>query len=119
MNICDLSRQFCPGFALGNVIVREFNRTDISTQQLSFTLTPEEAAPMSMIHVYIDNVSIGTVQGPFASGIPRSLSLGVPTTIDVTPGVTYTVIVEGVFSGGSGVAPSDYWQSINVVAVAG
>ena len=118
-NICFPDKQVCQGFVLGNVTLREFNRTDISTQQVLFTVTPEEQAPMARIYVYVDNVSMGTVEGPFASGVPRSVALGVPTTIDVTPGVSYSVVVEGVFGGSSGTSSADYWQSVSVVAVAG
>jgi len=118
-NLCYPDRQVCQGFALGNVTLREFNRTDISSQQVSFTVTAEGQAPMARIYVYVDNVSMGAVEGPFASGVPRLVALGVPTTIDVTPGVNYSVIVEGVFGGSSGTASADYWQSVSVVAVGG
>ncbi len=118
-NICFPDRQVCQGFVLGNLTLREFNRTDISSQQVSFTVTAAEQAPLARIYVYVDNISMGTVGGPFASGVPRLVALGVPTTIDVTPGVSYTVIVEGVLGGSSGTAPADYWQSVSVVAVGG
>ena len=118
-NICYPDRQPCLGFVLGNVTLREFNRTDISSQQVSFTVTAEEQSPMERIQVYVDNVSMGTVEGPFASNAPRPVALGVPTTIDVTPGVSYSVLVEGIYGGPSGSASVDYWQSVSVVAVGG
>ena len=118
-SMCFPDRQSCSAFALDNVTLREFNRTDISSQQISFTVTPEETASMARIEVYIDNISMGTVEGPFPPGTPKPVALGVPTTIDVTPGVTYSVVVEGIFNSSSGGSSSGYWESISVVAVAG
>lgn len=74
---------------------------------------------MASIAVYVDNVSLGTVEGPFAPNSPKSVALAVPTTIDVFPGTTYSVVVEGVFAASSSAPSTDYWQSVSVVAVAG
>jgi hypothetical protein len=82
-------------------------------------VTSKESSPMARIEVYVDNVSLGAVEGPFASGVPRLVSLGVPTTISVTPGVSYSVVVEGVFSASSGAVSAVYWQSISIVATGG
>lgn len=114
--ICPADKQDCPGFSLGNMTLRSLNRTDIDSQQVAFAVTSKEASPMARIEVFIDNVSLGTVEGPFAPGVPRLVSLGVPTTIIVTPGVSYGVVVEGIFSDSSGAATAEYWQSITVVA---
>jgi hypothetical protein len=118
-NICPSENGTCPGFGLGNASLRLFNLTDIVSQQISFVVVPKEAGSMARLYVYIDNISLGEVKGPFASGTPKLVALGVPTTITVTPGVSYEVVVEGVFSGSLGTASTEYWQSFSVVASAG
>lgn len=118
-SICQSSSGACSGFGLGNASLLLFNRTDIVSQEISFDVLPKEAGPMAQLYVYIDNISLGEVKGPFASGTPKLVSLGVPTTINVTPGVSYEVVVEGVFAGSSGAGSTDYWQSFSVVAVGG
>jgi hypothetical protein len=117
--ICLPDRQACPGFSISNATLRLLNRTDITSQQVSFLVTSKEAGPMTRIDVYIDNVSLGEVEGPFASGIPKLVALGVPTTVLVKPGSGYTVVVEGVFADSSGALSAEYWQSISVVAIGG
>lgn len=117
--ICPADKQDCPGFSLGSMTLRSLNRTDIDSQQVAFAVTPKEASPMARIEVFIDNVSLGAVEGPFAPRVPRLVSLGVPTTISVTPGVIYSVVVEGIFNDSSGAAFAEYWQSTAVVAVGG
>ena len=118
-NICQSSSGTCQGFSLGNASLLLFNRTDIVSQQISFTVLPKEAGPMAQLYVYIDNISLGEVKGPFASGTPKLVALGVPTTITVTPGVSYEVVVEGVFAGSLGTSSTEYWQSFSVVAAGG
>lgn len=118
-SICYPARQPCPGFSLGNANLRSLNRTDINSQQLSLTVTSEDAGQMARIDVYMDNVSLGEVEGPFEQGTPRLVALGVPTTITVTPGMSYEVVVEGTYPASSSAPQLEYWQSISVVASGG
>ncbi|MDV3293113.1 MAG: hypothetical protein LYZ70_02475 [Nitrososphaerales archaeon] len=69
--------------------------------------------------MYIDNVSLGAVQAPFKPGTTKLVGLGVPTTISVSVGRSYSVLVGGSYAGTAGVPPSEYWQRIDVVASAG
>lgn len=117
--ICLPDKQSCPGFSLGNASLRLFNRTDIISQQVSFSVTSKELGPMARIDVYVDNVSLGEVAGPFASDAPKQVALGVPTTITVNPGSNYTVVVEGIFTDATGAPSAEYWQSISVSATGG
>jgi len=118
-SICYPAKQACIGFMISNAALVLYNRTDITSQQISFTLTNMETGPMARISVYVDNVSLGVVQGPFASGAPKPVAVGVPTTITVNPGSSYSVVVEGILTDSAGVATSEYWQSISVVATGG
>ena len=113
--VCVPEKQSCPGFTLGNVTLRVLNRTDIDSQQMSFVLIPGGPGPMSRVSVYIDNISLGAVDGPFAPGVPKLVALGVPTTINVTPGASYGIVVQGTFAESA----TDYWQSVSVVATGG
>jgi hypothetical protein len=117
--ICFPQKQTCPEFVLANETLRVFNRTDIISQQVSLSVTASGNRSMAEVALYLDNVSLGVVDGPFDLGVARQIAVGVPTTIVVQPGTSYSVVVEGVYTDSSGARTIDYWQSVTVVASSG
>jgi hypothetical protein len=114
--ICSPSAQQCPGFSVNNASLRVLNLTDVISQQISFVATAKATTSMALVKVYLDNVSLGVVEGPFAPGAPKLVSLAVPTTIAVSAGQSYGVVVEGVYTDSSGAVTAEYWQAFDVVA---
>ncbi|MDV3243680.1 MAG: hypothetical protein LYZ66_00730 [Nitrososphaerales archaeon] len=92
---------------------------DITSQELTFSITATSSGPMARVDVYIDNVSVGAVQGPFESGVPKQVGLGVPTTITVSVKQSYRVLVGGVYTDSAGKTAAEYWQAFDVVAAGG
>ncbi len=119
LKTCSASLGACPGFSLSAVGLRVTYFTDATSQVLTFAVLATTPNPISQLEVYIDNVSLGVVQGPFNLGTPKLVGLGVPTTITVVVGQTYTVLVGGSYMVTGGSAQSEYWQTIGVVASGG
>jgi hypothetical protein len=99
--------------------IRAEEITDIISQQVSLSVTAKGNGSMAEVAMYLDNISLGVVDGPFVPGVAREVALAVPTTIVVQPGSTYSVVVEGVYANSSGLRSIDYWQSVSVVASSG
>jgi len=103
----------CSGFRITSANLTVHTSEDIVSQILSLQFSTSGNVAMSDVHVFIDNISVGTVDGPFAPGVSRPVSLGISTTITITPGESYKVLVEGDFGKQQVV---EYFQSIDVVA---
>lgn len=67
--------------------------------------------PIESLEIFVDNASGGTLQGPFLPGASQVLSLTLPATIAVSPGMTYNLSVEGFYGGGHVI-----WGSTEVTA---
>lgn len=107
----------CPGFQITSARITSVSLPDVSSQTVQLGIKATGAGPMSKVVVLLDNVSMGTVVGPFEAGVNRVVTLGVPTTMTVEKGKSYTIVVEGVYPGGmGGQAELDYWDSVAVVA---
>ncbi len=106
----------CGTFGVLSANVTVINSTDITSQFVDLAILPGGSSSMARIQVYLDNVSIGTESGSFPLGKVSSFELGVPTTIVVTPGETYTVEVQGVYQTPQGQLLGNVWVPVVVVA---
>ena len=95
-----------------HVALSVFDTQDVTSQVLTLSIVATGGEAMSELRVLFENVSLGSVPGPFEPGVARSVSFGVPTTISVTLSQSYPVVVEGVYGQQGG----EYWQSIEVFA---
>ena len=67
---------------------------------------------MSSVNLFIGNQSAGAVGGPFEPGVNKIVNITLPTTIEVSPGKTYLLSIEGFYGAGS----TGVWESTEVKA---
>lgn len=106
----------CSRFTIDSANLTVIVADGVESQFLNMKLTAAGEVPMAKIQVFVDNVSVGVVNGPFAAERPALASLAIPTTITVTQGNTYVILVEGTFVGPAGQTTSNYTQEAVVVA---
>jgi hypothetical protein len=106
----------CPGFEIDGVSLSVHTYQDITSQELTLTITPRGNGPMARVSIFLDNVSLGVVEGPFAQGATSIVSAAVPTTIVVNPDSAHKVVVEGTYTDSAGSITATYWVSVDVVA---
>ena len=99
------------GILSANLTVINSTEADVLSQYIGLEVLPSGAAPLTELHVYLDNISIGTEPGPFALGKAYEFELGVPTSIVINPGTRYALEVEGVYGTGG-----DVLVSVGVIA---
>lgn len=76
---------------------------------LAFEVTGPSA--VTGLRFFVDNISAGTLQGPFATGSVRVMNVTLPATVSVASGATYLLSVEGLYGNGSAV-----WSNVEVTA---
>ena len=114
---CTVSVGTCPGFRIASLNLTVKTAGDITSQQLILTVVATSGGQMSYVKVFLGNVPIGSVDGPFTTS-PRAVALGVPTTIAIVGGASYKVTIEGVYvDPASGLVIGDYVQNLDVTAV--
>ena len=106
----------CPGFAIDGAGLSVNLYQDLTSQVLTVTITPLGGVALGRVAIFLDNVSLGVVEGPFSPGSASNVSAGVPTTITLTPGTTYHVVVEGFYLDPAGELTGTYWGSTSVRA---
>lgn len=114
---CPAQKGHCPGFQVTSANLTVMSPEDYTSQWLTLDITATGSSPMSRVQVFFDNVSLGFDEGPFAPGVGKTVGVGVPTTITVAVGQSYSILVEGVYvNAATGQTTADYWQSLEVVA---
>lgn len=107
----------CPGFAIDSTNLWAVNQyQDITSQGLTIQFTPLGGVALGSVAVFLDNVSLGVTEGPFAPGAAATVSVGVPTTITITAGTLHHVVVEGFYLGSTGSVTGSQRESVAVVA---
>jgi len=114
-NTCSPSEVSCPSFTITSL--------KLNTENITSELGPENQTDIALgldvsggttitkISLFVGNSSAGTLPGPFDPGVNQVLNITLPSTVQVSPGATYVVYVEG-FSGSG----STYWASMKVIA---
>lgn len=113
---CSSGAEGCPGFKIDGANLSVNIYQDITSQELTLKITPRGSVPVASVSLFLDNISLGVVEGPFVPGVATSVSAGVPTTIVLEPGSTHEVVVEGVYVDPAGAVTGTYWESVSVVA---
>jgi hypothetical protein len=116
---CSALSGTCPGFEItsASLSVTTISEADVNSQELTLGINATGSTSMARIQVFIANVSLGNVAGPFEPGIPKIVGVAVPTTMILNDGQSYQVVVEGVYANSAtGATTGDYWQSVSVVA---
>ena len=102
---CTSTGVSCPSFSVSQAVLLTNNYNDTlgpgSHIDLSFTLGVLAGSTLSSVSLYLGNVSVGSVQGPYAPGLHQVTDYVLPTTVSATAGATYTLTVEGLFADGS------------------
>jgi hypothetical protein len=107
----------CDGFQIGSANLTVYQAEDIQRQTLSLEISAFGNESMTSVSVCVNDAPLGSVSGPFTPGVPRLVTLGVPTTLSISQGQEYTVAAEGVFpSAEAGGPSSEYFQSVLVQA---
>jgi hypothetical protein len=106
----------CSRFTIDSAKLTINETEDVVSQFLTIEVTPAGDVSMAKMQVFLDNISLGTVEGPFVVNKPAFGYFPVPTTITVTQGSTYTILIEGTFAGPVGQPVSDYLQQTTVEA---
>ena len=114
-NSCSPSEASCPSFTITSL--------KLSTENITSELGPENQTDITLglavsggttitkLSLFVGNFSAGTVQGPFEPGFNRVLNITLPSTVQVSPGSTYVVYLEGFSASGS-----TFWSSTKVTA---
>jgi len=113
---CSPSLSVCPSFTIESVVLTVHRSGDITSQALEVRVSVHGASTMTGISAVIQGVPIGNQTG--LNGLPMTslaTEFAVPTTIALTPGHSYSALVEGIFSM-DGQAAGTYWQSVQVTA---
>jgi hypothetical protein len=96
---CSQSDPSCPQFSIVSASLRTQNITDqlgiANPAYLSLEFNVSGAAALTSVHLYVGNVSAGTVQGPFGPGMNRIVNLTLPAVVVVSPGKPYLLSVQG------------------------
>lgn len=108
---CSESDASCPHFSIASASLRTQNITDqlgiANPAYLSLELDVSGTAALSSIHLYVGNVSAGTVQGPFGPGMNRVVNLTLSAAVVVSPGRSYLLSVQGFNANGGYVINSE------------
>jgi hypothetical protein len=94
---CSSAAGSCGAFRIYSANLTVHSTADIVSQILSIGLNTTSSEPMTSARVYVDSVFVGSVDGTFMPGVPKSVSFGIPTTLTITPDASYTIEVEGFF----------------------
>lgn len=116
---CPSASGTCPGFEItsASLSVRTITEADVNSQELTLGVTATRNSSMGSIQVFIANVSLGNVSGPFEPGVTKVVGVAVPTTIVLNTGQGYEVVVEGIYvNPATGGVTGEYWQSVAVTA---
>jgi hypothetical protein len=106
----------CSRFTIDSAKLTINETEDIVSQILTVEVTPAGDVSMAKMQVFLDNISLGSVEGPFAVNELASGYFPIPTTITVTQGNAYTVLIEGTFAGPAAQHVGDYIQQVSVTA---
>lgn len=79
---------------------------------LILSLEASGGGPIVNANLFINGTSVGSIQGPFVPGAAKAVSQTLPATVDVIPGKSYLIVVEGYYGSGSRVA----WALVEVTA---
>jgi len=114
-NSCPPSEFSCPSFTITSLKLITANITSElgpeNQSEIALGLDVSGGTTITKMGLFVGNASAGTVQGPFDPGFTRVLNITLPSTVQVSPGASYLVYVEG-FSGSG----STYWASVRVTA---
>jgi hypothetical protein len=101
---CSQTDASCPHFSIVSASLRTQNTTDqlgiANPAYLSMEFNVSGAAALTSVHLYVGNVSAGTVKGPFGPGVSRIVNLTLSATVVVSPGKSYLLSVQGFNAGG-------------------
>ena len=113
-NSCSPSEVSCPSFTITSLKLSTENITSelgpANQTDIALGLDVSGSTAVSRISLFVGNTSAGTLQGPFEPGFDRVLNITLPSTVQVAPGGTYLVYVEGLSASGS-----TYWASMEVI----
>jgi hypothetical protein len=108
---CSTSNPSCPHFSIVSASLRTQNTTDqlgiANPSYLSLEFNVSGTATLTRLHLYVDNVSAGIVQGPFGAGMHRVVNFTLSAAVVVSPGRTYLLSVQGFNAGGEYVIQSE------------
>ncbi|MDV3277649.1 MAG: hypothetical protein LYZ69_04180 [Nitrososphaerales archaeon] len=114
---CSAGSGACPGYEItsASLSVKTITEADVNSQELTLGIKATGNTSMDRIKVFIANVSLGSVAGPFEPGVAKVVGVAVPTTIVLNPGQRYEVVVEGIYvNAATGAVSGEYWQSVVV-----
>jgi hypothetical protein len=113
---CTSSSPSCVSFSISSASLRVVNYTDelgpVGYADLVVWVDASGGSPMSSVNLFIGNQSAGAAGGPFEPGVNKVINITLPTTIDVSPGKTYLLSIEGFYGAGS----TGVWESTEVKA---
>ncbi|HME18785.1 MAG TPA: hypothetical protein VKF15_03505 [Nitrososphaerales archaeon] len=115
---CSPSSPPCPAFGIYSANLSVKTALDITSQELTLTVTASGPSRISGITVYFSGVPIGNLTRVILPGQSTSGGWAIPTTLNVTVGKTYEVSVSAQYvDPSSGKVSAQYWSSKQVVAV--
>ncbi len=112
---CSISSLSCGSFSIASASLHTVNYTDelgvVNYANLILGVNASGGSSLTSLALFVDNMSAGTVQGPFEPGVVRVVNLTLPATVSISPGKTYLLSVEGFYNGNSAV-----WESVRITA---
>jgi len=114
---CSPSDPPCPAFGIDSANLSVKTAQDITSQELTLTLTAAGPTSISRLGVFFSGVPIGNLTRTVVPGESTSEGWAIPTTLNVTVGRSYTVSVSAQYiDPSSGEVAAQYWISYQVVA---
>jgi len=114
---CSPSAPPCPAFGIDSANLSVKTAEDITSQELTLTITGAGPSSVSRLSVYFSGVPIGTLTRTIVPGQSVTEGWAIPTTVNVTVGRGYTVSVSAQYiDPGSGTITGQYGDSAQVVA---
>lgn len=109
---------YCGRFGVvdANLTVINASQEDILSQYVGMGVVPSGNLSIKQVEVLLNNVSLGYQNGPFLPNKVTFIELGVPTSILITGGQSYTLLVGGVYQGVPRSTTGVVWVRIDVVA---
>jgi hypothetical protein len=107
----------CPAFAIdsANLTIKELE--DITSQELTLRVTALGPTAVDVVSVYFSGVPLGNLSKALQPDESTTGGWAIPTTLIVSQGQTYTVMVEGLsLDPMTGRVSAEYWSSVQVVA---
>jgi hypothetical protein len=112
---CSESDMTCPSFTIASARLITANISSelgpANKTELVLGLDVSGKAAITSLRLYIGDSSAGAIQGPLGPGFTTELNLTLPATVEVTPGTTYLITVEGLSGSGQ-----TFWASVRVAA---